>query len=94
VYDLILSIVWVSRASLTWRKNMHIISWIAAESQLGKLRNYVLMQVLTESSTLRVGAKFKKPSPRIIHRYGSRTGKYESSWRRENNRLSRARGLI
>ena len=55
---------------VTWRRNMHIISWIAVESQLGKLRDYVLMQVIKESSTLRVGPKFKKPTPRIVYRYG------------------------
>ena len=55
---------------VTWRRNMHIISWIAVESQLGKLRDYVLMQVIKESSTLRVGPKFRKPSPRIVYRYG------------------------
>jgi hypothetical protein len=55
---------------VTWRRNMHIISWIAVESQLGKLRDYVLMQVIKESSTLRVGPKFRKPSPKIVYRYG------------------------
>jgi hypothetical protein len=53
-----------------WRRNLHIISWIAVESQLGKLRDYALMQVIKESSTLRVGPKFRKPSPRIVYRYG------------------------
>jgi hypothetical protein len=48
---------------------MHIISWIAVESQLGKLRDYVLMQVIKKSSTLKVGPKFKKPPPRIVYRY-------------------------
>jgi hypothetical protein len=55
---------------VTWRRNMHIIAWVAVESQLSKLRDYVLMQVIKESSTLRVGPKFKKPSPRIVYRYG------------------------
>jgi hypothetical protein len=55
---------------VTWRRNMHIMCWIAVESQLGKLRDYVLMQGIKESSTLRVGPKFKKPSPRIVYRYG------------------------
>jgi hypothetical protein len=28
------------------------------------------MQVIKESSTLRVGPKFRKPSPRIVYRFG------------------------
>jgi transposase len=28
------------------------------------------MQAIKESSTLRVGLKFRKPSPRIVYRYG------------------------
>jgi len=49
---------------------MYVISWVAVESQLGKLRDYVLMQAIKDSSTLRVGEKFRKPSPRIVFRYG------------------------
>jgi hypothetical protein len=55
---------------VTWRRNMHVISWVAVESQLSKLKDYVLMQTIKESSTLRVGPKFRKPSPRIVYRYG------------------------
>ena len=44
--------------------------WVAVESQLSKLRDYVFMQAIKESSTVRVGKKLRKPSPRIVYRYG------------------------
>ena len=55
---------------VTWRRNMNVMSWVAVDSQLGKLSDYVLMQTIKESSTLRVGQKYRKPSPRIVYRHG------------------------
>jgi len=57
-----------------WRKNVHMMSWIAIESQIGKLKDYVLMQCIKESSTLRVEPKGEKPFPRIVYRYGKQDG--------------------
>jgi hypothetical protein len=55
---------------VTWETNIHVMCWVAVESQLGKLRDYVLMQGIKESSTLRVGSKGNRPPPKIIYRYG------------------------
>jgi len=55
---------------VTWEMNVHIMCWVAVESQLGKLRDYVLMQGIKESSTLRVGSKSEKSPPRIVYRFG------------------------
>jgi len=53
---------------VTWEKNVHIMCLVAVESQLGKLRDYVLMQCIKESSTLRVGSKCFRPPLKIIYR--------------------------
>lgn len=49
---------------------MHIMAWVAIESQIPKLKDYVLMQCIKKSSTFRVSPKGDKPSPRIVYRYG------------------------
>jgi len=53
---------------------MHIMDWVAMESQIPKLKDYVLMQGIKEGSTLRVSPKGDKPSPRIVYRYGKQDG--------------------
>jgi hypothetical protein len=57
---------------VSWDVNIEIMCWVAIESQLEKLRDYVLMQGRKGSSTLRVGPKGEKPPPKIIEhaRYG------------------------
>lgn len=56
---------------VTWRKNVHVMNWVALESQNEKLKTYALMQGIKEDSTLRISPKGDKPSPRIVFRYGS-----------------------
>jgi hypothetical protein len=56
--------------SVTWIENMHIMCWVASESRILALKNYVLMQGIKESSTLRIGNKGKKSFPRIILCHG------------------------
>ena len=46
------------------------MNWVAVESQNPKLKDYVLMQGIKESSTLRVSDKGDKPSPRLVFRSG------------------------
>jgi hypothetical protein len=58
-------------ASVDWVSNCHIMGWVAVESQIQKLKDYVLMQLIKESSTLRVGAKGRSGSPRIVNCEGS-----------------------
>jgi hypothetical protein len=59
---------------VSWTKNVHIMDWVAIESQIPKLKDYVLMQGIKEGSTLRVSPKGDKPSPRIVDRYGRQDG--------------------
>jgi hypothetical protein len=59
---------------VAWKTNVHIMSWVAMLSKSEKLKDYVLMQGIKESSTLRVGPKGEKPSPRIVFYYGKQDG--------------------
>ena len=56
---------------VSWIKNVHIINWIALESGSVDLKQWVLMQCIKESSTLRFSPKIDKPIPKIVYRYGS-----------------------
>jgi len=56
---------------VSWAKNVHIMNWIALESGSVDLKNWVLMQCIKESSTLRFSPKIDKPSPKIVYRFGS-----------------------
>jgi hypothetical protein len=56
---------------VTWTKNVHIMNWIALESGSVDLKQWVTMQCIKESSTLRFSPKIDKPSPKIVYRYGS-----------------------
>lgn len=55
---------------VSWELNVHIMNWVAVECQLKKLSDYVLMQGIKESSTLRVGNKGGKKPPKIKFRFG------------------------
>jgi hypothetical protein len=55
---------------VTWEMNIEVICWVAIESQLEKLRDYVLLQGRKKTSTLRLGNKGEKPPPKILFRYG------------------------
>ena len=55
---------------VSWSKNMGIVGWVAVCSRNGKLEDWLAMQCIKESSTLRVAPKGDKPSPRIVFRYG------------------------
>ena len=50
----------VFNRSVIWRKNIHIMSGVAIKSQIGKMKDYVLMQGIKESSTLRIEPKGEK----------------------------------
>lgn len=51
---------------------MKIMAWVAIQSRILKVKDYVLMQCIKGSSTLRVSPKGEKPSPRIVYRYGKK----------------------
>ena len=55
---------------VSWDVNIEIMCWMAIETQLEKLRDYVLMQGRKGASTLRVSSKGEKPPPKIIYRWG------------------------
>jgi hypothetical protein len=79
----------IFNCKVTWKKNMHIMSWVAVESQNPKLKDYVLMQGIKESSTLRVSPKNEKSSPRAVCRYGKQDGQIKGfmNFRRMIKRL-------
>lgn len=55
------------------------MAWVAIESQILKLKDYVLMQCIKEDSTFKVSPKGNKPSPRIVYRYGKQDGEIRLS---------------
>jgi hypothetical protein len=56
---------------VSWDENLSIVGWVAILSKSLKLKDYLGMQCIKMSSTLRVAPKNEKPSPRIVFRYGS-----------------------
>jgi len=56
---------------VNWDENMSIVGWVSIISKSLKLKDYLGMQCIKMSSTLRVAPKGDKPSPRIVFKYGS-----------------------
>jgi len=56
---------------VSWIKNLSIVAWVAVCSRNSKLKDWLAMQCVKGSSTLRVAPKGDKPSPRNVFRYGS-----------------------
>jgi hypothetical protein len=57
---------------------IHVINWVAVESNNLGVRDYSLMQGIKESSTLRVGPKYGKPVPRIVCRFDSQSNEIKN----------------
>ena len=57
----------VFNRKVSWRENMQVVAWTALRSHNDGLRRWQLMQCRKGSSTLRLGPKGKKPTPRIIY---------------------------
>jgi len=57
-----------------WDLNFRIMSWVAIQSHIQSLKDYVLMQGIKGSSTTRCGCKGEKPSPKIVFKYGEQNG--------------------
>ena len=53
-----------------WSENMSIVAWVSLYSDSDSMRKWFLMQCIKGASTLRVGPKGKKHSPRIVYREG------------------------
>jgi hypothetical protein len=53
--------------------NLSVIAWVAVLSGKYELLKYLAMQCIKKSSTLRVGMKGDKPSPRVVYRHGNQS---------------------
>ena len=53
-----------------WSENMRIVAWLSLLSKNAKLKTYLIMQCIKQSSTLRISCKGEKPAPRIVYRFG------------------------
>lgn len=60
----------VFNLEVTWSENMRIVAWVSLLAGNEKSKDYLVMQCIKQSSTLRVSPKKQKPSPRIVYRYG------------------------
>jgi hypothetical protein len=56
---------------VSWAENIMIMCWVALESQLQKLKDYVILQGRKGASTLRISSKGEKAPPKIVYRYGN-----------------------
>jgi len=57
-----------------WDLNVRIMAWVAVQAKIPSLKDYVLMQCIKRSSTVRCGRKGKKPSPKVVFRFGRQDG--------------------
>ena len=53
-----------------WAENMSVVAWVSLQSNNQNMLRYLRMQCIKKASTLRVGPKGEKPSPRIVYREG------------------------
>ncbi len=60
----------VFNRSVDWAENMRVVAWVAYLSKNEGLQSWHRMQCIKMKSTLRVGPKNGKPSPRIVKRVG------------------------
>jgi len=76
---------------VSWSKNICTVGWVAVCSRNSRLKDWLAMQCIKESSTLRVAPKGDKPSPRIVFRYGKQDKQIREflSYRREIKRIVR-----
>lgn len=68
----------VFNRSVSWSRNMHVVSWVSLESGNRGLLKWLQMQCIKESSTLRVSAKKEKLPPRIVYRFGEQDKQIQS----------------
>jgi len=60
----------VFNRSVDWAKNMMVVAWVAYLSRNEGLQRWHRMQCIKMKSTLRIGPKNEKKSPRIVKRVG------------------------
>jgi hypothetical protein len=56
--------------SVSWLENSNAMAWACLLTHKIELMKWFIMQIIKGSSTLRIGKKGDKPSPRIVFRYG------------------------
>jgi hypothetical protein len=78
----------VFNRAVSWSRNVHIMCWVAMFSGIESLRKYVWMQDIKESSTLRVGPKGEKPSPRVVYHFGKQDGQIKK-YLRERKKINK-----
>jgi hypothetical protein len=61
----------VFNRKVDWAENMSIVAWVSLQSNNQNMLRYLRMQCIKKASTLRVGPKGEKPSPRIVYREGN-----------------------
>ena len=60
----------VFNRSVDWAENMCVVAWVAYLSKNEGLQRWHRMQCIKMKSTLRIGPKNEKKSPRIVRRFG------------------------
>lgn len=59
-----------NRPMKDWSENVKLVAWICLWTKYRTLTKWLIMQLIKESSTLRISPKGNKPMPRIVYRYG------------------------
>lgn len=73
--------------------NLSVIAWTAVVSGKYQLLKYLGMQCIKKSSTLRVGAKGEKSSPRVVYRHGEQ-GHAVKEFLRERQLIKRIQKVV
>jgi hypothetical protein len=59
---------------VNWDLNVKVMAWVSLRSHVEGLKDYVIMQLVKGSSTVRLGSKGKKSSPIVVFTYGKQDG--------------------
>ncbi len=87
--------------SVDWAENMRVVAWVAYLSRNEGLQRWHRMQCIKMKSTLRIGPKNVKNSPRIVKRVGDQNEQMKNfaranvciSWRMVQEFVSAARAF-
>ena len=60
--------------AVSWTKNLEIVAWVCLMTKHRRLTEWLVMQCIKHSSTLRVSSKGEKSSPRVVYRHGKQNG--------------------
>jgi len=84
----------VFNRKVSWTQNMSVVAWVSLLSHNKDLHRWLEMQCIKQASTLRIGPKRQKPSPRIVYKYGEQNGQIEGvlKYRRMIKRIMKTMG--